>query len=246
MLHSFKKIINTTLHAKDGEIGHLDDLLFDDELWIVRYVVVRTGGFLKRHRVLVSPLGVAQVDWDNQALRLKLTRQQIEDSPDVDTDQPYFRQMEKRYFDYYSWPYYWSEMSIWGIDPRNTIMSGAVEEHQTGVSRQPSPEEQEAPERPEGDPHLRSFREVSRYDFDAEGTLFGHVGDFLIEDDDWTVRYLVAETRTWWPSQRVLISPMWIRSVDWADRCIKLRLTREEIESSPEFNRRSGESRATL
>lgn len=131
MLHSFKRILNTSLHAKDGKIGHLDDLLFDDRLWIVRYVVVRTGGFLNRHRVLISPLGVAQVEWDNQAVRLNLTRQQIEESPDVDTDQPLFRQMEKRYFDYYSWPYYWSEMSIWGIDPRNTIMSGKIEERVT-------------------------------------------------------------------------------------------------------------------
>lgn len=244
MLHSFKKILNTTLHATDGEIGHLDDLLFDDQLWIVRYVVVRTGVFLKRHRVLISPLGVAQVDWDNQALRLHLTRRQIEESPDVDTDQPLFRQMEKRYFDYYSWPYYWSEMSIWGIDPRNSIMSGEVEEPTTGVSREAGPEE--AREEPEGDPHLRSFREVSRYSFDAEETTFGQVADLLIEDDDWTVRYLVAETRTWWPSQRLLISPSWIRKIDWGDRCIKLRLTKDEIEASPEFSRRSGEARPSL
>ncbi len=59
MLQSFKKILNSSLHAKDGKIGHLDDLLFDDMTWTIRYLVVRTGGLLKRERVLISPLGVA-------------------------------------------------------------------------------------------------------------------------------------------------------------------------------------------
>lgn len=130
MLHSSKRTLNSTLHATDGKIGYIDDLLFDDQTWVVRYIVVRTGGLLNRHRVLISPLGVARVDWENQSLNLGLTRQQIEESPDVDTDQPLFRQMEKRYFDYYNWPYYWTEMSVWGIDPLL-----ALELEQCSVSR---------------------------------------------------------------------------------------------------------------
>lgn len=44
MLRSFKAIIGSAIHAQDGKIGHSDDLLFDDERWTIRYLVVRTGG----------------------------------------------------------------------------------------------------------------------------------------------------------------------------------------------------------
>lgn len=206
MLHSFKRILNSTLHATDGKIGHLDDLLFDDQMWVVRYIVVRTGGLLNRHRVLISPLGVARVDWEKQSLSLGLTRQQIEESPDVDTDEPLFRQMEKRYFDYYSWPYYWNEMSVWGIDPRNSVMAGEA------------PQEGEAT----ADPHLRSFREVTRYDVNGDGESLGRVADVIFDDDAWFVRYLVAEIGSWWPENRLLVDPAWIRTIDWVERCVKL------------------------
>lgn len=44
MLQSFKKVLNSALHARDGKIGQLDDLLFDDKTWVIRYIVVKTGG----------------------------------------------------------------------------------------------------------------------------------------------------------------------------------------------------------
>ncbi len=220
MLQSFKKILNSSLHATDGKIGHLDDLLFDDVEWTIRYIVVRTGGILNRERVLISPLGVAHIDWSNQSVKLNLTRQQIEDSPNVDTDLPVFRQMEKRYFDFYNWPYYWDDMGIFGIDPRSRL----------------SDDQAFSNESEEDSTHqLRSCRIVGGYSLEAENTRVGHIKDFLIEEDNWKIQKLVIDRKALFPKQPVMISPQAIHSVDWYSRSIEVTMTRNEINSSPEY-----------
>ena len=210
-------MIGSALHALDGNIGHADDLLFDDKTWTLRYVVVKTGGLLNRKRVLISPLGVAKVEWANHALDLNLTQSQIEASPDVDTDKPVFREMESRYFDYFGWPYYWTDASIWGIDSRNPLIAGNRTSDRST----------------ETDSHLRSCRAVSGYAVEAEDTRFGHVEDFLFEEGTWTIRYLLVDTKNWLPSKPVLISPKWVHSIDWNGQSIRVDLTKKAIEESP-------------
>lgn len=227
MLRSFKDILGSVLHAENGRIGHTDDLLFDDEKWVVRYVVVRTGGLLHRKRVLISPLGVAKAEWEKHAIHLHLTREQIEASPDVDTDKPVFRQMEARYFDYYGWPYYWTEIGIWGIDPRSPMI----------IPDQPAFQEAlaEKDKSSSGNPHLRSCREVSGYAVDAEDSRFGHVDDFLFEEGTWVIRYLLVEAKGFFPSAPLLVAPKWVRRIDWISRSVQVDLSIKAIRESPKL-----------
>jgi hypothetical protein len=53
-----------TIHATDGDMGAVDEFLFDDEQWTMRYLVVNTGGWLTGRLVLVSPIAFRSVDWD--------------------------------------------------------------------------------------------------------------------------------------------------------------------------------------
>jgi hypothetical protein len=52
----------------------------------------------------------------------------------------------------------------------------------------------------------------------------------------WAIRYLIADTRNWLPGKHVLISPQWIRTVNWGDREFRVALTRRQIEKSPEYD----------
>ena len=61
--------------------------------------------------------------------------------------------------------------------------------------------------RNDDDPHLRSIEAVTGYHIHASDGEIGHVEDFLIEDADWSIRYLVVDTKNWWPGKKVLISP---------------------------------------
>ena len=54
--------------ATDGEVGHVDHLLFDEERWVIRYLLVQSGPLLERRRMLISPILVASTDDDSREI----------------------------------------------------------------------------------------------------------------------------------------------------------------------------------
>jgi hypothetical protein len=80
--------------ATDGGIGSIETLYFDDARWTIRYLVVDTGKWLPGKLVLVSPIAIRQPDWTNRTLAVALTRDQVKNSPDIDTHKPVSRQQE--------------------------------------------------------------------------------------------------------------------------------------------------------
>jgi hypothetical protein len=87
----------------------------------------------------------------------------------------------------------------------------------------------------EGDPHLRSTKMLTGLHLHCTDGPLGHVEDFLIDDQTWSVRELVVDTRNWWPGKRVLIEPRLVEAIDWDDREIRLLLPREEVEERPAY-----------
>src|SRR5918992_4602924 len=117
MLRSVNELKGKTIHASDGELGTVDQFLFDDESWTIRYLVVETGKLLGR-KVLISPISIDRKQ-KTDGLTLSLTKEQIRNSPDIDTDKPVSRQHEAQYFNYYGYPYYWSGSGLGGGTPRS-------------------------------------------------------------------------------------------------------------------------------
>ena len=84
MLHKTSKLRGFHLHATDGEIGHVDDFLVDPA-WKVAYLVVDTSNWMGGRSVLVSPTAIVSVDAEQKEIRVRMTRDQIEHSPSVET-----------------------------------------------------------------------------------------------------------------------------------------------------------------
>jgi len=92
------------------------------------------------------------------------------------------------------------------------------------------------PDFPKGDPHLRSTKEVAGYHIRAQDGEIGHVEDFLYDDKDWSIRYLVVDTRNWWPGKKVLVPPSWIGEIRWEDRSLDADVVREDIRQAPAYD----------
>ena len=75
-------------------------------------------------------------------------------------------------------------------------------------------------------PHLRSTRNVAGYHIEATDGMVGHVADFIIDDETWEIRYLVIDTKNWWPGKQVLVSPRWIDRVSWSESKVFVSLSR--------------------
>src|ERR1035437_6312095 len=94
MLTNAAHLKGFVVRATDGELGTVDQIYFDDETWAIRYLIVETGGWLSGRRVLISPISVVHTDLQARRVDVALTKQQVENSPDIDTRKP--RSEERR------------------------------------------------------------------------------------------------------------------------------------------------------
>lgn len=81
MLRSAKDLRGYTVHATDGRVGRVDDLLFNDQTWTIRSLVVKTGQWLRRQRVLITPIVLGALKQETRSLSVGLSRRQVEDRP---------------------------------------------------------------------------------------------------------------------------------------------------------------------
>ena len=229
MLRSVNGLRAFTIGATDGDIGQVEAFYFDDTCFTIRHLVVDTGSWLSGRKVLVSPMALGDIDWDNRRINAALTKAQVEKSPDIDTDRPVSRQQEVEYYRYYGYPSYWSGPYLWGGYPFRVTPPGratALEHERRWEWRSEE----------SGDPHLRSSAAVIGYHIAATDGDMGHVEDFLVDDENWSIRYMVVDTSNWWFGRKVLVSSEWITRVDWNESLLHVDLTREKIKSSPEYD----------
>lgn len=229
MLRSVKDLEKCGVDATDGAIGTVQDFYFDDESWVIRYLIVDTGTWLKNRTVFISPHSIRNWDWQGKALPLSITREQVEHSPIIGVDEPVSRQQEKAYLGYYGYPYYWGGTGLWGpLSYPEILVSNARKGE--GTSRTHNARAEHA------NPHLRSCNAVSRYYLQASDGEIGHLQGYLIDETSWAIRFLIVNTSNWWLGHQVLIAPEWIDSVSWLQSTVTTGLSRQAVKESPAYD----------
>lgn len=232
MLHSISQLSGSSIHARDGDIGKVEQAYFDDQKWTIRYLVVNTGSWLSGRNVLISPYAVEQAFGGSSQVVVNLTREQVEHSPSIDTHEPVSRRHERDFADYYAYPEYWTGDALWAMSAM-PLIPPPLQSREELETRRADREKDVAPE----DLHLRSSENVHGYDILATDGSIGHVKDYLFDDDSWTIRYLVVDTRNWWPGgKKVLIAPHWIERIDWVEKTVQVNLSREQVKTSPAYD----------
>lgn len=209
MLRSTRSLGDYRIQATDGEVGFLDQFYFDDRNWNISYAVVEIGTWLHNKRILLSPTSITSVDEVSKTIQTELTVEQIKRSSDVHSHTPLALREPHDYYLYFGWPNYL------GMGQKGTTA-----------------------QRPDPDAHLRSANVVGRYRIIALDGEIGHIDDFLVDDSTWTIRYVVADTRNWWPGKKVLLATDWILWMSWAESNAYVNLTRHRIATAPEYDPR--------
>lgn len=242
MMQSLKDLTGFEISALDGPIGHVREAYFDDARWVVRHVVVDTGGWLAGRRVLISPHAIQRIDVARGVLDVALSRQQIEQAPAVDSDRPVSRQYEIESSAFYGHPYYWGGAGLWGV--LDMPLGGAIgpyTEREAGRAplTEPTPLEREriAAEREAADPHLRSSAEVIGYEVAAHDGAIGHAADFLIDPGSWQIVMLVIDTHNWLPDRLVMLPPARVGSLDGGAHQVVVKMNRQAVKDSPPWDR---------
>jgi len=236
MLRTMKDLEGYAIRATDGDVGRVQDVYFDDQRWVARYLIVETGSWLSSRRVLISPFAIGHPDWTGKALPVSITKEQVKNSPNIDADKPVSRQHEMQYLGYYGYPYYWGGIGPWG----NTLTPGLLltqGNYGGGSLGRAGPEAgRDQGRNQEGDPHLRSCKAVLNYHIEANDGGIGHVEDLMIDEDTWAIRYMIVDTSNWWLGHQVLIAPQWIREVRWPDNTVAINMDRQTLKDAPPYD----------
>ena len=224
MLRSLKDLYGYRVQASDGEAGSVEDFYFDDDGWTVRYVVVDLGGWLQERRVVVSSRAVGRPDWETKLLSAELTKEQLRISPTSAEIIPVSRQGDRML------------QAQYAIAARETDK----EDRLVPASLPGTPQARIRVDGHRLDPHLRSSKEVLGYRIQAKDGQVGSVEDLIVDDESWSIRYMVVDTGaaslSWLPGKKVLVAPAWIEAVTWEEKKVHVDLSRGTIHDSPGFD----------
>lgn len=203
MIRSLENLTGYRLVATDGDIGTVEDFYFDDDTWLLRYVVVAAGGWLNRRNVLLSMDVAAEISDRKREMHVKLTKESVQASPDTETNKPVTRQKEILLAEHYGWKPYWTPDPFFGVGvPSERMEIDAV--------------------LPGADPHLRSFREVTTYVASGSGAEM-FVLDMIANDSAGKVESLVVAPGRGHHVQANLIPVDRVSRIDWTNRLVGLK-----------------------
>lgn len=212
MLISAEDIRGYILQGRDGGIGKIRDLILNDGDWRVRFAVVDTGDWLERHEVVIAPHHLSAPDLAAETIAVDLDRKTVEESPARDSTHTMSDELAARIHAHYGLP-------ASAAEPAEVAVAEAEAEG-TGTRRT----------------ILRSAHEVVGYGLHEQDGDLGEVIDLLVDTDGWMIRYMVVDTGRWLPGKQVLIAPSWIEFISWSERKIDVRLTREQVKGSPNYD----------
>lgn len=223
MEHNIKSLLGFKMGAKDGEIGHVRDFYFEDTTWAIRYLIVETGNWFNEKKVLIAPQALLTPDWENKIFPVDLIMDQVKSSPDIDTEKPVSKQQEIDLYGHYAWQLYGGSGFYAGA------ASGVLD--QPRVIDERMARERENAEKKNNDLHLRSTQLVAGYQIKATDGSVGHIWDFLINDANWEIEYLIIDTHNLIGGKKVLLKVDHVTEIQWEDEIVVVDMNIHLIKS---------------
>jgi len=106
-LRSTHHVSGYHIQAADGEIGHIEDFIIDDETWAICYLIVATQNWLPGKKILLSTRWIERVSWEESKVFIALPLETIRQSPEYTEESLLTREYENTLHRYYNRPGYW-------------------------------------------------------------------------------------------------------------------------------------------
>jgi PRC-barrel domain len=222
MFHELKELVGHTVNAVDGEIGHIRTFLFDDRTWKVRFLVVDVGRWLTDREVVLPTAALEQPDWQKRICRVRLSKEQVRNSPGIDTEKPVSRQQESAMEEYYG------AFGCWISDEFGLSSLPAYREFTVQTAE---------------DRHLRSTSHVLGYEVFVPHGGKACLEGFVLDEERWHLGYLDVKLEEWLSNRSLLIPTGWVEGIYWATHQI---LTRDATEPVGTDTRHPAKAQAQL
>lgn len=202
-------IASYRVHARDGSLGTVSDVYFDDMFWMIRYLAVTgesspTG----QRQYLLAPEVISGTDREYGLVSVVLRQHAVLGSPAVVVDKTIPRTEENKLREYYGLPDYWPPLAAGEETPQMYAAHN---------------------------PRLHSLDEVLGYRVLAGQDEIGALIDIAIDDRSWAIQGLELDASAWLPTGRIWIKPDGVRQVRAQKKEITLSVTREAVASHPKL-----------
>jgi hypothetical protein len=225
-LRSAKELLGYELMTREGQAGYVYDLYFDNKVWAIRYLVVDLGELSPGRKVLISPDTLGPLEWEAEWLPVNLTLAQLAQQPDMGTVKPAGCCQALDVSEDHSWMI---------VRPDYIPANRQNGSRDSGSCLEKTIAKQTEPEVENANFQLRSLVEVLGYPIQATDGESGHLEDFVLDDRFWTIRHVVVETQHAYPCKQVCLIPQWIKTMGCRETKIQVNLSRQTIESCPEY-----------
>lgn len=225
MLNSIGDVTRARVRAVDGDIGPVEDVLFDDHRWVIRYLVVDAGTWLAEREVLISPYSLKQSVGRGGLIEVALTRRLIRTSPALDASQPVSREYEQEFQRHYHYPSYREGGGLWalGAMPYPSVAPLPRDAAEGAGTTHPAATQ------------LRSAEQMHGYEVVTPEGCIGQVHDLVFDDQTWQIRYFVVDTDKPAGGRKLRVGPPWALRIDWAAQRVHLALTPEHGEGGAAY-----------
>jgi len=193
--------------ARDGDVASVRNFLIDDEHWLVRHLVLRSSDSVGSNTILLSPATFKKADWANRRFHVALSLAEVKRCLSIEDDPPVSLQYEHG-SPYENEPYSWGFIGLWGQGPYPGLLEGAPAGNDAVSSRRGA------------DAHLRSARELRGYVVRSDDSSLGSIGDFLVDDVTWQVRYAVVDAGGVWSGEKLFIATGDVRRISWTQKTV--------------------------
>jgi hypothetical protein len=139
-LRSVSAVTGYGIRAADGDLGHVEDVLFDDLSWAVRYLVVDTSNWWFGKHVLLAPEWISDISWSGRSVAVEMTRHSLKNAPPYDRGQHVDRQWELAYHQHLQQPGYWlTAGEARAIKESQSYLREEPDRHEMAVERRSRP-----------------------------------------------------------------------------------------------------------
>jgi len=228
MLQSVRELCRFRVCSTEGKVGKAADFYFDHTSWAVRYLVVNTGYWLIGDRILVRPNCIEPPDVAGRKIPLSLNNEELHGCANERSEQPLSAHHEALVDHRYGGSLYGR-----GGGPVGRL-HGVVNRQALAVAQS----EQTAEPDSGLSENLYSALEIVGYQTEATDGPIGAVEDFLVDDDQWVLQYMVVNTKSSIDhvNPRALLPVAWIEHLSWPESRVHLHVNRHKVKHSPRYD----------
>lgn len=243
MLISLRSLTGYEVHSRDGIVGFANDFLFDQKNWSIAYIVDKSSrGIGKGKEVLLASKLIKKVDLELENIQLDVDSEQIRKSPHIKVSEVLNPEQHlpsevntviirsdiinnmniARMQDYVNKKRY----------TKNATLNSEDLLHVDARLKKAMLIQQESEE-------VRSLQSAVRtlgFRISSRNGEHGYMQDLVVNDDDWSVKFLVINTKRNLSGKKILVSPESVDWVSWRKKHVSIDLEKEKLSGCPNFN----------